>query len=208
MQYAKIENGQVVSTNLPSVGVLKNGCTVSGYDKLDVQTLKSEGWYPLGIDTPSYDESIQYLKFSGYDIGVDKVTMMYEVVEKPPLDLSTLKQQKIQESKVLLGVYLEEHPFLFVDGKYYTCTAEKQTLLANALTLYELESRENPEAVFEWNARGEEHRVMPIEVGAALAIGLGRHVKPFIIKQQTYEVEVNVCHTAEEVESVVLNYAD
>lgn len=43
MIYTKVENGQVVQVGLPATGTLKDGSTVSGYDKLDEATLLSEG---------------------------------------------------------------------------------------------------------------------------------------------------------------------
>lgn len=82
MQYARIENGQC-NTNLPSTGTLKNGCTVSGYDKLSQEELLAEGWKELVDEIPTYDEETQYTQFSEYIENATTVTRKYVVVDKP-----------------------------------------------------------------------------------------------------------------------------
>ena len=77
--YVKIENNEVIKTQLPKTGTLKNGCTVSGYDLLDEQTLKSEGWLPLEENKPQFDEATQYLEFVDYTILANKVIANYTV---------------------------------------------------------------------------------------------------------------------------------
>lgn len=77
--YVKIENNEVIETQLPKTGTLKNGCTVSGYDLLDEQTLKSEGWLPLEENKPEYNEQTQYLEFVDYTILTDRVIANYVV---------------------------------------------------------------------------------------------------------------------------------
>lgn len=81
MQYARIENNQVTSINLPTTGVLKDGSTVSGYNLLDAETLKREGWLPLTEDKPIYDETTQYLAFDQYVISADTVVAQYKVAD-------------------------------------------------------------------------------------------------------------------------------
>jgi len=81
MQYAKIENGRVVSTNLPKVGILRDGSTVSGYDLLNPTILKNEGWLPLTEDKPIFDGATQYLTFDQYVISTGSVVARYKVVD-------------------------------------------------------------------------------------------------------------------------------
>ena len=81
MRYARIENG-ICNTNLPNVGVMKNGNTVSGYDKLSHEELMSEGWKEFVEVKPTFNKETQYLQFSGYGNG-EKITAEYVVVDKP-----------------------------------------------------------------------------------------------------------------------------
>ena len=77
--YVKIENNEVIETQLPTTGTLSNGCTVSGYNFLDEEILKAEGWLPLEENKPEYNEQTQYLEFTNYSILEDRVIANYEV---------------------------------------------------------------------------------------------------------------------------------
>lgn len=79
MDYIKIIKGEIVEIGLSKTGILKDGSTVSGYDLLDEQTLKEEGWLPLEESKPEYNEQTQYLEFIDYDILEDKVIANYVV---------------------------------------------------------------------------------------------------------------------------------
>ncbi len=61
----QIEGGQIIKYNLPKVGTLKDGSTVSGYHLLDEETLKQEGWLPLEDIKPEYNPDTQYLVDDG-----------------------------------------------------------------------------------------------------------------------------------------------
>ena len=81
MIYAFVENGHVLSIGLPQVGVLKNGCSVSGYDLLSDAILREEGWMPIQEELITVPE--EYVKtFEEYRIVEDIVVPVYRV-EKP-----------------------------------------------------------------------------------------------------------------------------
>ena len=82
MQYAKIENNQVVQIGLPKTGTLKDGSTVSAYHLLPEDILRDEGWLPLEENKPEYNELTQYLEFDEYVITDEKVIANYIVREK------------------------------------------------------------------------------------------------------------------------------
>lgn len=52
----QVINGEIVQYNLSTVGMLKDGRTVSGYHLLDKETLKDEGWLLLEDIHPTYDK--------------------------------------------------------------------------------------------------------------------------------------------------------
>lgn len=81
MNYVQIENGQIVKYNLPQTGYLKNGQSVSGYNLLDAETLKQEGWLPLIEEMPVYNSETQYLQHDGYVIETERVISRYKVVD-------------------------------------------------------------------------------------------------------------------------------
>lgn len=85
MNYALVEDGQVVSTNLPRIGTLPNGSKVSGFDKLDAETLKSAGWLPVVDDgPPEYDSDVEGVTRL-LEVGEDEVNVVYTVYELPPV---------------------------------------------------------------------------------------------------------------------------
>lgn len=85
----QLENGDIVSFNLPSVGTLKDGSTVSGYHLLDEEILKQEGWLPLEDIVPEYNIDTQYLIQDGYEILQDKVIKKYKVENIPIAEPTT-----------------------------------------------------------------------------------------------------------------------
>jgi hypothetical protein len=79
----QIIDGKIKQYQLPKVGTLKNGSTVSGYHLLDDDILRDEGWLPLEDNPPEYDEETQYLVQDGYGILEDKVIKKYRIEEIP-----------------------------------------------------------------------------------------------------------------------------
>lgn len=63
-------NNEVVATQLPKVGTLKNGSTASAYYLLDEATLADEGWLPLEDILPEYNEETEYLSENFYTISL------------------------------------------------------------------------------------------------------------------------------------------
>lgn len=79
----QVIDGEIKQYDLPKVGSLLDGRTVSGYHLLDEETLRSEGWLPLEDIKPDYDEETQYLVNDGYEILEDKVIKKYRIEEIP-----------------------------------------------------------------------------------------------------------------------------
>ena len=79
----QVIDGKIKQHQLPKVGTLSDGRTVSGYHLLDEDTLKEEGWLPLEDIQPDYDEETQYLIQDGYEILEDKVIKKYKVEDIP-----------------------------------------------------------------------------------------------------------------------------
>ena len=103
----RVINGEIIEYNLPKVGTLKDGRTVSGYHLLDEETLKEEGWLPLEDIKPEYDMETQYLVNDGYEILEDKVIKKYRIEEIPereePRDLEAEIEELRQIIDILIG---------------------------------------------------------------------------------------------------------
>jgi hypothetical protein len=85
MNYAKVENGQIMQIGLPATGTLMNGNTVSGYNILPENVLIEEGWLPITDSPPVYDTSTQYLEHAGYTVGEAEVVVNYLVKQIVPV---------------------------------------------------------------------------------------------------------------------------
>lgn len=114
MQYAKVQDGQVVQVGLPTTGTLKDGSTVSGYNLLAPAILAQEGWLPLDETAPEYDAETQYLQSNGYIVQADKVIIDYVVLDipvpEPTPQVPTLEEQitelQAQNAQMLLALVM------------------------------------------------------------------------------------------------------
>lgn len=80
--YARsIESG--LQIGLPSVGELKDGRHVSGYNNLDHDILIEEGWLPLIEDSPTFDDTREYLLGPEYEVGSSQIVAHYTVASLP-----------------------------------------------------------------------------------------------------------------------------
>lgn len=128
--------------------------------------------------------------------------------ENEQTQLPSWKETKITESKSKLEEYLASNPYLFTDGKYYSVTKDKQNLLANAISVYQMKVQAgemNP--VIKWNATGEQCNEWTISSITTLALSLAAYVEPLVAKQQEVEIHINFCVTKAELDEVVIDYA-
>ena len=128
------------------------------------------------------------------------------LAQQPPVDLPALRAERIADSKTALATYLESHPLTWADGKAYTVTAEKQSLLNNALAVHQLAIAAGQPAELSWNATGEECTHWEYDALCALALAIAAYVQPLVSKQQSIEVAINAAQTAEEVNDVEISY--
>lgn len=176
-----------------------SGCNIEA-TKEEAQGIVVNGTpYSISVDNPipdietatcafiiEWDEEVQ----AKYDV------MMCEKAAK----------EKVEQTKVTLADYLETHPMSWIDSKQYSVTQEKQSLLMGSIAAYQIEAQMNPEAELTWNATGEECTPWTIENLSALAVAIKNYVKPYVSYQQSKEVEIGKCKTAQEVYDVVVDY--
>ena len=100
----QIIDNEIIQIGLPKVGTMQDGSTVSGYNLLDSETLKAEGWLPIEDIKPEYDPATQILKDAGWDIQADKAVKLYEIADKPQSINPFGKIKELEETlKILLG---------------------------------------------------------------------------------------------------------
>lgn len=121
-------------------------------------------------------------------------------------ELERLKSERITQSKQQLEEFLQNNPLQFIDGKFYSVTKEKQTLLANALQVYQMKIQAGLPATLKWNATGEECVEWSLEDLSALALAIAEYVEPLVTHQQALEVQIRSATTLEELEAIEIDY--
>ena len=189
------------------------------YDKRDGRILRKTSDIPDPMvlyhhHTQEFKDNLSWI--SVYNPPLD-IIRKYKVVndklilktqeELNPFDMNRTKEQLIQLSKTRLLQHLENNPILFTDGKRYSVTQEKQNLLNNAITVYQMKIQSGLPAELKWNATGEECTLWTLEDIVALALAIANYVEPLVTYQQAIEVQIRECTTKEELESIVIDYA-
>lgn len=120
--------------------------------------------------------------------------------------LNIRKEDRITKSKTALAEWLENNPYLHTDGKYYACTAEKQSLLNSNLASYERAKSVGIDYPLKWNSTGDECTEWEYTELLTLSLSIAAYVAPKVSKQQSIEIQINACETTEEVYNIVINY--
>lgn len=123
-------------------------------------------------------------------------------------NIEDAKAAKVVESKEKLAEWLSENPMQYMDGKLYSVTAEKQSLLNSNLSSYERAQGASPSVKYplKWNATGEECTEWEYEDLVGLSLAIAAYVAPKVSKQQELEILINACETVEELDEVVISY--
>lgn len=109
MKLVQVKNNQIIKYTLPKVGTLKDGRTVSGYDKLmlsNPELAKEEGWLPLEDNPPIHDEKTQYLLNDGYEILSDKVIKKYKIedISEPEIVDEPIDEEKVAMAEAIIDL--------------------------------------------------------------------------------------------------------
>ena len=121
-------------------------------------------------------------------------------------DIRTAKAEKIAESKTKLYDWLEHNPMLYTDGKYYSVTAEKQSLLNSNLASYERAKNIGIPYPLKWNSTGDECAEWDYTELLKLSLTIAAFVAPKVSMQQTIELNIEACTKLEDIYSVVIDY--
>ena len=133
------------------------------------------------------------------------------IIEKPDdsivlNDIEDFRNYKIQQSKTILAEWFENNPMLYTDGKYYSVTAEKQSLLNGNLASYERAKTAGIDYPLKWNSTGAECKLWDYTDLVSLSLIIAEYVAPKVAMQQAYELQIKACKTIEEINEIVINY--
>ena len=217
-------NDNSIITAYANVGTLKNGVDFFGDFPTDFLPNK----YKWQTVEPEIDEDGNII-FSCYIIHkniisetvidengeeyiverVEDVIEYGEIIPNPDYvssELSTYRDEAIKKSKVLLAQWLEDNPLLYSDGKYYSVTEEKQSLLNSNLASYERATQAGIEYPLKWNSTGAECESWNYTDLLALSLSIAAYVAPKVSMQQSYEIRIKNCSSIEEIDSIVIDY--
>ena len=140
----------------------------------------------------------------------DDGTKIIDVVATEPVvtteEIEEHKTKRIQESKILLAKWLNDNPILYTDGKYYSVTEEKQTLLNGNLASYERAKSVGIEYPLKWNSTGSSCVEWEYNDLLALSLTIAAYVAPKVAIQQNIELDIKACETMGEIDAVVIDY--
>ena len=153
------------------------------------------------------DDSVEVRVGMVYDkeTGAFSVPEPITPTEPEPQNLDEAKALKVAESKVKLAEWLAANPMQY-DGKYYSVTEEKQSLLNSNLASFERADSAGLVYPLKWNATGEECTEWEYDDLVLLSLTIAAYVAPKVAAQQAIEIEINACETAEQVNGVVIDY--
>lgn len=152
-------------------------------------------------------ENMILINDSIYPLGQKYENGIWVEIQQDDVNLlEDCKKERVLESKTKLANWLEQHPLESGvhnnENAFYTVTQEKQMLLTQNILLAQV----NQVSTTTWNCEGgvcEEWQVTEL---IKLAKEIEAYVRPRVKKQQTYEVQINVCTTVEEVEAIEIEY--
>lgn len=120
--------------------------------------------------------------------------------------LGVFKISKIADSKNKLAEWLSSNPIQFTDGKLYSVTEEKQSLLNGNLASYERATKAGIDYPLKWNSTGDECTEWSYEDLLTLSLSIAAYVAPRVSAQQALEIQIKNCTTMEELDSIEIKY--
>ena len=126
--------------------------------------------------------------------------------ETEPDTLTENKIARIQQSKTDLAEYLATHPLQWMDGNYYSITAEKQAQLTSKIIAATMAAQTSIPYTLTWNSTGEVCKEWSLSDLSALAFAIDKRVTALVSYQQTQEVAMRNAETQDELDGIVVDY--
>ena len=164
------------------------------------------GYIPNGIDVSVIPQEVMNSKDLSQWCYSQEKNFYLNPDYLPPDTLTPFKESKIIESKDKLAEWLANHPMTYKDGKQYSVTAEKQSLLNGNLASYERAKAAGIDYPLKWNSTGDECLDWSYEDLVALSLSIAGYVAPKVAMQQAIELQIKACESADEINEIVINY--
>lgn len=183
-----IENGDMITVFI----------CLNGVEKTDENAFEESSTSYIEYDYNEFVEEKSLLDMDDLNSNPEKYL---DYIVNPELD--KLKNEKIEESKVLLAEYLSSHPLFskakYTEGRYYTVTEEKQRQLTSKMAMYNIYSQQSLSyPLLKWNDVGNICEDWTVEELTKLAMEIDAYVTPLVEKQQAYEKMVQKVSNIEE----------
>ena len=172
-----IENGDMITVFI----------CLNGVEKTDENAFEESSTSYIEYDYNEFVEEKSLLDMDDLNSNPEKYL---DYIVNPELD--KLKNEKIEESKVLLAEYLSSHPLFskakYTEGRYYTVTEEKQRQLTSKMAMYNIYSQQSLSyPLLKWNDVGNICEDWTVEELTKLAMEIDAYVTPLVEKQQAYD---------------------
>ena len=121
--------------------------------------------------------------------------------------LAKMKDEKQELNKLLFAKFLNDHPLLYKDNKYYGVTLEDQTEISLNLTQYKIQVEaglDNP--ILEWHAAHEASSEWSYDDLTALSVAINQYIYPWFKKMQEYKTLIFSSMTKEELADIKIIY--
>lgn len=205
------ESGIEIKNPDLSIGYLKNDTLVVHHNA--VERVEEESHYEVIAEYPNGGKDLKkVIDVAGvkakdaYDENIEIQRYVLYTEHELEQKFNSVKDNKVSESKAVLSDYLQNHPLQWSDGKYYSVTSEKQSLLTSNLALYQISAAAGQPFKLTWNSTGDECVEWSYENLAALALAIGTYVKPFVSHQQELELAIKACKTQAELDAIEITY--
>lgn len=141
-----------------------------------------------------------------FKLVVEDGVVVDVIADYTPEQLEAFKTAKITETKQLLTEWLGNNPFQFTDGKYYSVTEEKQSLLNSNLASYERATNAGIEYPLKWNSTGDECTAWTYQDLLTLSLSIAAYVAPKVSTQQSLEIAIKNAKTKDEIDAIEISY--
>lgn len=127
------------------------------------------------------------------------------IAATPTINLDDLKSSRIGESKVNLANVINNYPYQY-EGKFYTCTEDKQFQLKVMIDTYQLAQQSGVDYELSWNETGKSCVPWKYEDLLKLYFSMLTYIRSLVSAQQSMEDNINKAKTYDEIMSISVEF--
>lgn len=183
---------------------------------LNPETLSNQSHYAQGLIELTPEQEQVYIQCNGFVIVSQNEDGAYIITpdenrwnewkKGQPDPLTQQKEALIAQSKNDLEAYLLNNPIQWIDGNYYSITAEKQAQLTSKIIEATMAQTLSQPYTLTWNSTGDVCTEWELSDLYALAFAIDARVTALVSYQQVKEVAIRNAGTKEELDTIVVDY--